>query len=143
MERIHMSSAKSDVKDFLAQMNVVLSSDSFNINRDFYFQRIREADEVDDEYTNENTLLELGYDTSDVVEELKTLELDNYSESIVDNVADGFEVFYVFGKIINGRDIYIKVRMKQRRKTQDKFVFCISFHFARHPITVYPYRRAQ
>ncbi len=143
MGKIHMSSERSAVKDFLAQMNSVFSSDSFNIDRDFVFQRIREADEPDDEYTNENTMLELGYDTSDVVEELKTLGLENYSESIVDNVADGFEIFFVFGKIISGRDIYIKVRMKQRKRTQDEFVFCISFHFARHPITVYPYRRTQ
>ena len=100
MGKIHMSSERSAVKDFLAQMNSVLSSDSFNIDRDFVFQRIREADEPDDEYTNENTMLELGYDTSDVVEELKTLGLENYSESIVDNVADGFEIFFVFGKII-------------------------------------------
>ena len=143
MSKKHMLSARPDVKDFLAQMKSVLSSDSFNIDRDFVFQRIREADEPDDEYTNENTMLELGYDTSDVVEELKTLGLENYSESIVDNVADGFEIFFVFGKIISGRDIYIKVRMKQRKRTQDEFVFCISFHFARHPITVYPYRRTQ
>jgi len=143
MGKIHMSSERSVVKDFLAQMNSVLSNDSFNIDRDFFFQRIRESDEPDDEYTNENTMLELGYDTSDVIEELKTLGLDDYSESIVDNVANGFEVFFVFGKKIRGRDIYIKVRMKQRRKTQDEYVFCISFHFARHPITIYPYRRAQ
>ena len=138
-----MSSERSAVKDFLAQMNSVLSSDSFNIDRDFMFQHIRDADKPDDEYTNANTMLELGYDTSDVVEELKTLRLDNYSESIVDNVAEGFEIFYVFGKKIGGRDIYIKVRMKQRKRTQDEFVFCISFHFARHPITVYPYKRKQ
>ena len=143
MGKIHMSSERSAVKDFLAQMNSVLSSDHFNIDRDFFFQRVRDSDAPDDECTNENTLLELGYDTSDVVEELKTLGLDHYSESIVDNVADGFEIFFVFGKVISGRDVYIKVRMKQRRNTQEEYVFCISFHFARHPITVYPYRRTQ
>lgn len=143
MGKIHMLSERSAVKAFLAQMNSVLSSDSFNIDRDFLFQRIREADEPDDEYTNENTMLELGYNTADVVEELKALELDDYSESIIDNVADGFKIFFVFGKKIRGQDIYIKVRMKQRKRTQDEFVFCISFHFARHPITVYPYRRTK
>ena len=143
MGKIHMLSERSVVKDFLAQMNSVLSNDSFNIDRDFFFQRIRESDEPDDEYTNENTMLELGFNTADVVAVLKTLGLDDYSESIVDNVADGFKIFFVFGKKIRGRDIYIKVRMKERRKTQDKYEFCISFHFARHPITVYPYRRTK
>ena len=56
MGKIHMSSERSAVKDFLVQMNSVLSSNSFNIDRDFFFQRIREADEPNDEYTNENTL---------------------------------------------------------------------------------------
>ncbi len=141
MGKIHMLSERSAVKDFLTRMKAVLSSDSFDIDHDFVFQRIRGADEPDDDYTNENTMLELGYDTSDVVEELKTLGLDNYSESIVDTVADGFEIFFVFGKKIGGRDIYIKVRMKQRKKKQEEYVFCISFHFARHPISIYPYRR--
>lgn len=86
-------------------------------------------------------MLELDYDTEDVFEELKSLTIEDYSESIVDNIADGFKIFYVFGKQINGRDIYIKVRIKQRRRTADDFVFCVSFHFARHPITVYPYKR--
>ena len=86
-------------------------------------------------------MLELDYDTEDVVEELKSLSIEDYSESIVDNVADGFKIFYVFGKQISERDVYIKVRIKQRGRTADDFVFCVSFHFARHPITVYPYKR--
>lgn len=143
MRKIYIASDKSAVKNFLLQMNSVLSSDDFNIDRDFVFQRIRETDEPDDEYTNESTMLELNYDSSDIVEELKTLTLDNYSESIVDNVVEGFKIFFVFGKQINGRDVYIKVRMKQRGNTQNEYVFCVSFHFARYPITVYPYRRTK
>ena len=131
MGKIYMSSSRADVKDFLSQMNSIFSSDGFNIDRDFVFQRIREQDEPDDEFTNENTMLELDYDTEDVVEELKSLSIEDYSESIV----------YVFGKQISERDVYIKVRIKQRGRTADDFVFCVSFHFARHPITVYPYKR--
>ena len=141
MGKIFMSSSRADVKDFLSQMSAIFSSDGFNIDRDFIFQRIREQDEPDDEFTNKNTMLELDYDTEDVVEELKSLTIEDYSESIIDNVADEFKTFYVFGKQINGRDVYIKVRIKQRRRTADDYVFCISFHFARHPITVYPYKR--
>mgnify|MGYP000756516115 CR=1 FL=1 len=141
MGKIYMSSSRADVKDFLSQMNSIFSSDGFNIDRDFVFQRIREQDEPDDEFTNENTMLELDYDTEDVVEELKSLSIEDYSESIVDNVADGFKIFYVFGKQISEHDVYIKVRIKQRGRTADDFVFCVSFHFARHPITVYPYKR--
>ena len=99
MGKIYMSSSRADVKDFLSQMNSIFSSDGFNIDRDFVFQRIREQDEPDDEFTNENTMLELDYDTEDVVEELKSLSIEDYSESIVDNVADGFKIFYVFSVV--------------------------------------------
>ncbi len=143
MGKLYMSSSSADVRDFLSQMNAIFSSDGFNIDRDFVFQRIRGKDESDDEYTNESTMLELDYDTEDVVKELKSLTIEDYSESIVDNVIDDFKLFFVFGKQINGRDIYIKVRIKQRRRTSEDFVFCVSFHFARHPITVYPYKRKE
>ena len=140
MEKNYMKSSRPDVKAFLSQMNSILSSDDFNINQDFVFQLIREQDEPDDEFTNENTMLELDYNTEDIVEELKSLTIDDYSESIIDNVASGFKIFFVFGKKICGRDVYIKVRLKQREKNADDFVYCVSFHFARHPITVYPYK---
>ena len=52
MGKIYMSSSRADVKDFLSQMNSIFSSDGFNIDRDFVFQRIREQDEPDDEFTN-------------------------------------------------------------------------------------------
>lgn len=140
MEKNYMKSSRPDVKAFLSQMNSILSSDDFNIDQDFVFQLIREQDEPDDEFTNENTMLELDYNTEDIVEELKSLTIDDYSESIIDNVANGFKIFFVFGKKICGRDVYIKVRLKQRGKNADDFVYCVSFHFARHPITVYPYK---
>lgn len=140
MEKNYMKSSRPDVKAFLSQMNSILSSDDFNIDQDFVFQLIREQDEPDDEFTNENTMLELDYNTKDIVEELKSLTIDDYSESIIDNVASGFKIFFVFGKKICGRDVYIKVRLKQRGKNADDFVYCVSFHFARHPITVYPYK---
>lgn len=140
MEKNYMKSSRPDVKAFLSQMNSILSSDDFNIDQDFVFQLIREQDEPDDEFTNENTMLELDYNTEDIVEELKSLTIDDYSESIIDNVANGFKIFFVFGKKICGRDVYIKARLKQRGKNADDFVYCVSFHFARHPITVYPYK---
>ena len=141
MKKTPISSTRAEVIAFLSQMNSILSSDGFSIDRDFVFQRIRGRDEPDDEFTNENTLLKLDYDTEDVVKELKSLTIDDYSESIVDNVAEGRKIFYVFGKKINSHDVYIKVRIKQRRGQADSFVFCISFHFARYPMTVFPYKR--
>ncbi len=133
-------SSKSSVRDFIAKMNSILTNDKFDISRDFVFQRKRQADVNDDEFTNENTLLALDFNSFDVVEELKKLTTGDYSESIVDDEASGFEIFYVFGKIIKKRDVYIKVRIKERCHAKGEFVFCISFHFARHPITEFPHR---
>ena len=141
MAKLHrIISERRKVVDFLSQMKAIFSSESYNPDRDFVFQRCRDKDEPDYEFTNENTLLALDYDTSDVVEELKTLRLDEYSESMIDNVAEGFNPFYVFGRTIQGRDVYIKVRLKQRESAPGQFVFCVSFHFARHPITAHPYK---
>jgi len=138
---IPIKSSKSNVCDFLEKMKSILESVDFDIRRDFIFQRYRVIDEPDDEYTNENTLLALDYDMEDVVEVLKALTLEDYHESMVDNVADGFNVFFVFGKRIRKRDVYIKVRLKQRAGMANSYVFCISFHFARQTITLYPYRK--
>ena len=133
-------SSKETVKGFLEQMKAILSSEDFDINRDFVFQYIRNKDEPDDEFSNENTLLELDYDTSDVIRVLKGLTLADYSESIVDNQSEGFHVFFVFGVKINERDIYIKIRLRERVNDTSRHVYCISFHFARYPIVSFPYR---
>ena len=140
---IPIQSSKTNVCDFLEKMKSILESEDFDIHCDFVFQRYRAIDEPDDEYTNENTLLALDYSVEDVVEVLKALTLENYHESMVDNVADGFNVFFVFGKQIRKRDVYIKVRLKQRtgKVGSCSYVFCISFHFEKQAITVYPYRK--
>ena len=139
--KLSVKSEKSAVEEFLEKMKSILESEDFNMERDFVFQELRKKDEPEDPYTNVNTLLALNFDTSDVVKELKKLTVENYCESVVDNVAEGFNVFYVFGRRVKKRDVYIKVRLKRRVKTQNEFVFCISFHFARRPITVYPYKK--
>ena len=139
MSWITQYSSKKDVELFLKEMHSLLEDKDFNMDTDFLFQEHRAADEPDDEFTNENTLLALHYDSRDVINELKTLTIDNYSESMVDSVSPQFNILYVFGKIIKERDIYIKVRIKKRR-VGTKFVFCLSFHFARNPIS-YRYKR--
>lgn len=138
---IQTVSRKSEIDGFLREVKAILSSESFCIDRDFVFQEIRANDELEDEFTNVNTLLALDYCTSDVIDEIKQLTVEDYCESMVDNQKPEFNVFHVFGKRIQNRDVYIKVRLKERMSSNDKFVFCISFHFARYPLTSFPYRR--
>lgn len=84
---------QKNVEDFLVEMKGILNDEKFNIERDFDFVTIRASDEPDDEYTNMNTLLELEYDSYDVVEELKTLSIQEYTESMLDNRAEGIHFF--------------------------------------------------
>lgn len=130
---------RKNIEEFLVEMKGILCDEKFNPDRDFLFIEEREQDEPDDEYTNANTMLALEYDTADIIEELKTLSIQEYYETMVDIVSRDLSFWHVFGRKIQGKDIYIKVRIKQRKKGS-KFVFCISFHFARHIMADFPYR---
>lgn len=134
MAKKEMKSKKQDVQKFLDEMRSVLEKEDFNIDTDFEFQESRQNDDPKDECTNENTMLALGYDSEDVVEELKSLTVKNYSESIVDSKPKkDIYIFYVFGKVIQGHEVYIKVRMKEH-SNHGKYVFCLSFHFSKKPM---------
>lgn len=134
MAKIPITSKKHEVQRFLDEMHSVLEKEDYNIDTDFEFQETRQNDDPDDECTNENTMIALGYDTEDIVEELKSLTVKNYSESIFDSKPQGeIRIFYVFGKVIHGREIYIKVRMKEHSNS-GKYVFCLSFHFSKKPM---------
>ena len=131
--------ARKNIEEFLVEMKGILCDEKLNPDRDFLFIEEREQDEPDDEYTNANTMTALEYDTADIVEELKTLTIQEYYETMVDTVSKDLSFWHVFGRKIQGKDIYIKVRIKKHKKG-NKFVFCISFHFARHIMADFPYR---
>lgn len=132
--------ARKNIEEFLDEMKGILLDANFNPERDFVFQEERAQDDPDDEYTNANTMLALDYDDEDIIEELKTLTVEEYYESMVDTVSKDLSFWHIFGRKIKNRDIYIKVRIKQRKKGSG-FVFCISFHFARYIMTDFPYRK--
>lgn len=44
-------------------------------------------------------------------------------------------LLFVFGKMIEGRTVYIKLKIKSEKKK----VVCVSFHYAKHDMN-YPYR---
>lgn len=59
---------------------------------------------------------------------------------MADTVSKDLSFWHIFGRKIQNRDVYIKVRIK-RRKKGSRFVFSISFHFARHIMADFPYRK--
>ena len=137
--RRQLCSERKDVREFLVQLNSILSSSDFNIDSDIVIQRKKLKDDVLSPYTTENTLLELDYDLKDIVEELKKITIAEYHETIIDRSESTGNLikFYVFGHEINRRTVYIKVRIKHGQTRE--YVFCISFHFAEYPIARFPY----
>lgn len=120
-------------------MKSILSNSEFDIERDIVLIRKKLNDDDQSPYTTENTLLKLEYDTTDVIEELLQLTVGEYYETIIDQRASEERIvrFFVFGRMIQGKMVYIKVRIKQNKMRE--FVFCISFHFAGYPMMKFPY----
>lgn len=81
-------------------------------------------------------MVDLDYDESDIVERLKELTLDEYSETLIDKDDDKPPLLFVFGKDINNRLVYIKLKIKGEKS---KKVLCLSFHYAKHTMP-FPYK---
>ena len=109
---------------------MILESDTFEIERDLDILPKKKNERLTDPYTTANTMAALDFDTNDVCEELKTITVKNYAETILDDRNVAAPPFFVFYRNIQTRDVYIKVKI--RDKVTGK-VFCVSFHFARHP----------
>ena len=80
--------------------------------------------------------IDLEYDAGDVVERLKELTIKEYSETLVDKDDLNPPLLFVFGKDINDRQVYIKLKLKTEPK---EYVLCVSFHYAEHEIS-FPYK---
>ena len=89
----------------------------------------------DQKYSTPYTLLELDYDTEDVVERLKELTVAEYSETKIDKDDLNPPLLFVFGKDINSKLVYVKLKIKGE---QQRHVLCVSFHYAKEKMT-FPY----
>lgn len=84
---------------------------------------------------NFKTLTTLEYQVKDVKKELNELEVANYAQGPVEEMLFGGATMWIFGKSIQGREVYIKITMGQ---PSDRAI-CISFHFAEY-VMKYPYK---
>ncbi len=131
--KIPVRSEKKDVKAFLEELKEILNAKAFNIYNDLLIVKSNK-DEI--EYSTGYLMLDLDYDALDVVERLKELTIAEYSETLIDKDDDKPPLLFVFGKDINSRLIYIKLKIKGE---QTKRVLCLSFHYAKHDM-VFPYK---
>lgn len=126
-------SKKREVIDFLDKLHKLLESDDFDINTDLNLIR-KKKQGVDQKFSTPYTLLDLEYDVEDVVDRLKELKVEEYSETKIDTDDINPPVLLVFGKSINDKLIYVKLKIRN----QQKQVICVSFHYAKDKME-FPY----
>lgn len=80
---------------------------------------------------NFNCILELGFKNRDIKETLLGLSVEDYSEGPCFDRDQPGEL-WVFGKSIENKTVYIKIKLASFSAL--KMVRVISFHFAEHPL---------
>lgn len=129
-------SKKGEVIAFLNELKDLLGSADFNIDTDItLISKKKQGD--NQKYSTPYTLLELEYDTEDVVNRLKELTVEEYSETKIDKDDINPPLLFVFGKDINSKLVYIKLKIKGN---QQRHVLCVSFHYAKEKMT-FPYAK--
>ena len=134
---INFTSSKEEVIKFLLELKKVISNRDFDVNKDLDVILKKKNENTLDPYTTQNTLLKLDFDKNDIADTLKKLSVEEYIETGKDRKDISSPEFYIFGKEVQGNLIYIKIKI--RDKINHK-VFCVSFHFARYPISNFPYK---
>ncbi|MCR4605237.1 MAG: type II toxin-antitoxin system MqsR family toxin [Eubacterium sp.] len=81
------------------------------------------------------TLTDLGYGREDVIKCLMGLSVEEYSETRLDRDDMDPLFLYIFGKMINRKLVYIKLKIRESDRNQ---VVCVSFHYAKQNMT-FPY----
>lgn len=127
-------SKKREVITFLDELKTLLSREDFSINTDIILIRKRKSGN-NEKFSTAYTLLDLDYDVEDVVERLKELTVEEYSETKIDKDDLNPPLLYVFGKVINAKQVYVKLKIKG---DQRKYILCVSFHYAKDDMS-FPY----
>ncbi|MFA7673662.1 MAG: hypothetical protein WCY62_07400 [Clostridia bacterium] len=125
-------SSEDDVKEFLKELKAVLTDPTFDISKDLDILPKKKDESPIDPYTTFNTMQALGFDRHDVLTQLLALDISEYMETLIDDRDNNLPCFFAFGKTMKSREVYIKVKIRDRKSCK---VFCVSFHFARYPIT--------
>ena len=123
-----------EVRDFLKELKSIIEKADFNIDTDILL--IRKNKQGDNQkYSTPYTLLDLDYDVQDIVDRLKELRIEEYSETKFDKDDLNPPLLFVFGKMINDRLVYIKLKIK---RNQYSYILCVSFHYAKDEM-IFPY----
>lgn len=127
-------SKKREVVAFLTELKELLEDEDFNVDTDMTLIR-KKKQGYDQRYSTPYTLLDLDYDTGDVVNRLKELTVEEYSETKIDKDDWNPPLLFVFGKDIDSKLVYVKLKI---REDQPRHVLCVSFHYAKEKM-IFPY----
>lgn len=128
-----IQSKKGEVIVFLNELKSLLEKEDFNIDTDFTL--IRKRKNAHEKFSTPYTLLDLEYNAEDVVQRLKELTVKEYSETKIDKDDTNPPLLFVFGKDINRKLVYVKLKIKG---DQRRYVLCVSFHYAEDKMN-FPY----
>lgn len=128
-------SKRQEVVAFLEELKEFLEGKDFDIDHDLILIKKKKID--DEEYSTPYTLLDLDYDSEDVVNRLKELTVAEYSETKIDKDDFNPPLLFVFGKDINRRLVYMKLKIKKKENLR-KHILCVSFHYAKEKMK-FPY----
>lgn len=127
-------SKKGEVVAFLDGLKLFLENEDFDMNTDITLIKRRKQGK-DWKYSTPYTLLDLDYDVGDVVERLKELTVAEYSETKIDKDDLDPPLLFVFGKDINSKLVYVKLKIKGELQ---RHLLCVSFHYAKENM-IFPY----
>lgn len=129
-------SKKKDVLGFLKELKTLLQTEEFDSAKNLVLVKKRKAC-PDQCYSTPYTLVDLDYDEDDVIERLKELSVAEYSETKIDRDDLNPPLLFVFGKKINGKLVYIKLKIRDDENT---VILCVSFHYAKEKMK-FPYAK--
>lgn len=132
--KLSIRSRENEVVAFLSDLKNILQSEAFNIENDLTVIKSKKI-HGKEQFSTPYTLLDLDYDTSDIVERLKELTTREYSETLIDKDDIHPPLLFVFGKDINNKQVYIKLKIKGN---QTRHILCVSFHYAEKKMS-FPY----
>jgi len=109
-----------------------------NFLYDFKVLMMEETLFVVNRIKNREALISLGLTYKQRNDEIKTLSVENYCSGPIKDEYTNSD-YWVFGKIINGIEVYIKLKIVSER--DNEHAVCMSFHPAERPLYYPPFTK--
>lgn len=128
------TSKKAEVLAFLERLHMILNDKAFDLDTNLRLIRKKKTKEKE-KFSTPYTLVDLDYDMSDVADRLRELTVEEYSETLLDKDDINPPLLFVFGKDINEKLVYVKLKI---RENNFRKILCVSFHYAEQKM-IFPY----